>query len=141
MILHTSPEPSESESCLSVRHDRKEMITMPRVMCRAGVGAGHVWLDAVEATRPDIEIVEEYHHHVRYRLWILGRQVDNWTRRRQDPSRSWSRSRQTRRVTTADVLPCRGTAVSLVCAGFEASDCSNGVSRRSSSDQTTNRQS
>ena len=50
MTLHASLAPSEPELCPSVRRGKKEKITMPRVVCRTGVGAGHAWLDAVEAT-------------------------------------------------------------------------------------------
>ena len=77
------------------------MITMPRVMCRTGVGAGHVWLDAVEATHTTTTFGIDY-----------GYLEDKVTLGEQEAGRSpilVTRS-STTQVTPADVLPCKGTA-------------------------------
>ena len=101
MTLHASPAPTEPEPCPSDRRGKKEKITMPRVMCRTGVGAGHVSLDGSKRRTPDFEIVPERNNGW-YRLRVPGRRGDIG-QQEAGPSPILVTMSSTTQVTTADV--------------------------------------
>ena len=127
VTLHASPVPSVPEPCKSDRRGKNEKSTMLRVMCRTGVGAGHLWLDAVEATHtPDFEIsfvsatttIGIDYGHLEDKVTFGragGRTFSDPGHEVVDHANDYCR-----------FAPVQGHSASLVCAGFGTSDCGNG---------------
>ena len=108
MTLHASPVLSEPVPCplVRVRRGKEEKITMPRATCRTGAGAGHVWLDAIEATPTCHRVSTTTTLDIDY-----GYLEDKVTSGEQDagPSPILVTRSSTTQVPSAEVLPCKGT--------------------------------